>query len=88
MRVVSGQGTVAVDLVSLPHVFCKTFKSEVEGGSEGLRGQNKQTCLKFHAFAEDIVVFEVLTIESKGERDRGKRVYRESSEGREQVIEV
>lgn len=79
-------------MVSLPHVFCRTCKLEVEGCSEGLQGQNKQTCLKFHAFAEDIVVFEVFTIESKGERERQTgiervRIGRAAREG-ERVIEV
>ena len=64
----------------------------MEGCSEGLRGQNKQTRLKFHAFAEDIVVFEVFTIESKGERERQTgiervRIGRAAREG-EQAIEV
>lgn len=37
------------------------------------RGSKQTTSLKFHAFAEDRVVFEVSSIESKGEGREGER---------------
>lgn len=52
---------------------------------------NKRT-LSFHAFAEDLVVFEVVTIESKGERERQTGIERARlgrvAREEEQVIEV
>lgn len=59
---------------------------------QGAWGSKQTTSLKFHAFAEDLVVFEVSTIESKGEGERQTgiervRIGRAAREG-EQVIEV
>lgn len=64
----------------------------MEGCNKGLRGQKQTTSLRFRAFAEDLVVFEVFTIESKGERERQTgiervRIGRAAGEG-ERVIEV
>lgn len=60
-------------------ISCILQDLQVGGGGlwQGASGSKQTTSLKFHAFAEDLVVFEVFTIESKGERGSGKRVKRE-----------
>lgn len=47
---------------------------QVGGGGlqQGASGSKQTRSSEFHAFAEDLVVFEVFTIESEGERGRGK----------------
>lgn len=63
------------------------------GLQQGASGSKQTNVLEvFRAFAEDLVVFEVFTIESKGERERQTgiervRIRRAAREG-EQVIEV
>lgn len=48
--------------------------------AKGARGSKQTTSLKFHAFAEDRVVFEVSSIESKGGGRRRREGERERGE--------
>lgn len=62
----------------------------MEGCSTGARGSKQTRSLKFHAFAEDLVVFEVFTVERAGDKGggpAGKERARIEREG-EQVTEV
>lgn len=76
MKVGDRQGEQTHSSVSPPHVFCRVGKLEVESCSKGAAGSKQTASLKRRAFAEDLVVFEVSSIESKGERrgGRGNRV--------------
>lgn len=78
MKVAGGQGRREKKqfwiLVSAPHVFCRTCKLEVESCSKGASGSKQTTSLKFHAFAEDLVVFLKFPPSRAKERGRGKRV--------------
>lgn len=95
MKVAGRQGgglEAALDLVSLPHVFCRTCKLEVEGCSKGLQGQNKQRCRSFMLLQKILLSlkFPRSRAKERGERQAGKervRIGRAAREG-ERVTEV
>lgn len=93
MKVTDGQGEKSSSGFGLSS-SCILQHLQVGGGGlyQGAPGSKQTTSLKFHAFAEDLVVFEVSSIESKGEGGRQTgiervRIERAAREG-EQAIEV
>lgn len=93
VKVTGGQGEKGSSGFGLPSL-CILQDLQVGGGwlQQGAPGSKQTTSFKFHAFAEDLVVFEVSSIESKGEGERQtgierERIGRAAREG-EQAIEV
>lgn len=78
MKVADGQGEESSSGFGLSS-SCILQHLQVGGGGlyQGAPGSKQTTSLKLQAFAEDLVVFEVSSIESKGERGEASW-YRES----------
>lgn len=93
MRVASRQGRKQLWILSLILMYFAGLASwRWRVLAKGFRVKTNKRAWSFYAFAVDLVVFEVVTIKSKGERERQMgieraRLGRAAREG-EQVIEV